>query len=209
PWASADWRTGTCRDSSRRGRSWATTRLPPRRRARPPCRNGASSSPKVGSRLDRTWTTAKAKTNLTLGTLHCGVMSMSPSAKRLGWVGWVGVLVGSLGSSSRLAAQAGNQPNQGNNALPAAQASFRSMPMATSYAPTPLYPYYPGYYYDPYAGYLSGAADVINAQGQFMVSTQQAYLQREQVRQARLDNRRRAFDEYLYERERRPTQEDE
>ena len=32
---------------------------------------------------------------------------------------------------------------------------------------------------------------------------------REQVRQGRIDNRRRSFDEYLYERERRPSQEDE
>src|SRR5947209_16438679 len=78
----------------------------------------------------------------------------------------------------------------------------------SSYASYP-YPYYPGYNYDPYGGYLRGAADVINAQGKFLVNTQQAYLTREQVRQARLDSRRRSFDEYLYERERRPTLEDE
>ncbi len=95
------------------------------------------------------------------------------------------------------------------DAAPAARASFRSMPVGDSYAPPSPYPYYPGYYSDPYGGYLRGAADVVNAQGQFLVNTQQAYLSREQVRQARLDNRRRNFDEYLYERERRPTLEDE
>ena len=84
------------------------------------------------------------------------------------------------------------------------------MPIGDSYAaPASPYPYYPGYYYDPYGGYLRGGADVINAQGRFLVSTQEAYLNREQVRQARIESRRRSFDEYLYERERRPTLEDE
>lgn len=111
-----------------------------------------------------------------------------------------------------LHAQVGNISNQSSNpssdTAPAARASFRSVPMTNSYYPPP-YPYYPGYTYDPYGGYLSGGADVINAQGQFMVSTQQAYLMREQVRQARIESRRKSFDEYLYERERRPTLEDE
>src|SRR5437660_1338467 len=71
---------------------------------------------------------------------------------------------------------------------PAARASFRSMPTAGSYYPSSPYPYYPGSYYDPYGGYLSGAADVINAQGQFLVKTQQAYQMREQARQG-LDDR--------------------
>jgi hypothetical protein len=64
-------------------------------------------------------------------------------------------------------------------------------------------------YYDPYGGYLRGGADVINAQGRFLVNTQQAYLTREQVRSERLANRRKVFDEYLYEREKTPTAEDE
>ncbi len=64
-------------------------------------------------------------------------------------------------------------------------------------------------YYDPYSGYLRGGADVINAQGRFLVNTQQAYLTREQVRSERLANRRKVFDEYLYEREKTPTAEDD
>jgi len=40
-----------------------------------------------------------------------------------------------------------------------------------------------------------------------MVSQQQAFLQREQVRAAKTDNRRRTFDEYLYEKEHTPTAE--
>jgi len=64
-------------------------------------------------------------------------------------------------------------------------------------------------YYDPYSGYLRGGADVINAQGRFMVNQQQAYLTREQVRSERIANRRKVFDEYLYEREKTPTPEEE
>jgi hypothetical protein len=56
---------------------------------------------------------------------------------------------------------------------------------------------------------LSGASDVISSQGQFMVSQQQAYLMKEQVMQARIDTRRKRFDENLYEREVGPTEEDE
>ena len=64
-------------------------------------------------------------------------------------------------------------------------------------------------YADPYGGYLRGAADVINAQGRFLVNTQQSLLLREQVRQAHMETRRRVFDEWLYERANRPTVEDE
>ena len=131
-------------------------------------------------------------------------------AKRLLVIALAGALIGNATARLVHAQQAGNLSNQSSDNAPAARASFRSVPVASSYYPPSPYGYYPGYsYYDPYGGYLSGAADVINAQGQFMVSTQQAYLQREQVRQARLENRRRTFDEYLYERERRPTLEDE
>lgn len=87
------------------------------------------------------------------------------------------------------------------------------------YQPYPVYGYYPGFpgaapqgfgpstYYagDPYAGYLQGAAAVIDSQGQYVVNIQQAYLQKEKVRQAQIENRRKAFDEWLYERAHMPT----
>src|SRR5437773_6804757 len=84
-------------------------------------------------------------------------------------------------------------------------AQFNAVPIATPVYATNPYATYKG----PVGGYLSGASDVINAQGQFMTSTQQAYLQREQVRQAKIDSRRKAFDENLYERAKAPTLEDE
>jgi hypothetical protein len=87
---------------------------------------------------------------------------------------------------------------------PAPKASFRSVPIAT-----PTYPYNPYSYPSLYPNYLSGAADVISSQGQLMVDQQQAFLGREQVRSAKIDNRRKALDEYLYERAVTPTTEDE
>jgi hypothetical protein len=73
--------------------------------------------------------------------------------------------------------------------------------------------YYPGY--GPvqsnglYGGYLSGGADVINAQGNYMIQRQEANLTREQVQQAKIDTRRKTFDNWLYEREMTPTGEEE
>src|SRR5262245_45206150 len=60
-----------------------------------------------------------------------------------------------------------------------------------------------------FGGYLSGAASVINSQGNYMVSAQQSRLIKEQVNREKIDNRRRVFEEWLYEREKTPTLEDE
>jgi hypothetical protein len=70
-------------------------------------------------------------------------------------------------------------------------------------------PYGYGYWEDPAGAYLKGAAQVINSQGQLMVNQMNAFSLKEQVRAARTANLRRALDEYLYERERTPTGEDE
>jgi hypothetical protein len=84
-------------------------------------------------------------------------------------------------------------------------AQFNSVPI-----PTPVYPTNPYVQYNgPVGGYLSGAADVINSQGQFLTSTQQAYAMREQTKQASIVTRRKNFDENLYERANAPTLEDE
>ncbi|HMC63461.1 MAG TPA: hypothetical protein VKI65_00830, partial [Gemmataceae bacterium] len=49
----------------------------------------------------------------------------------------------------------------------------------------------------------------MSAQGQFQLSTQRAALAAEAVSQARLETRRREFDEWLYDRANRPIREDE
>ncbi len=78
----------------------------------------------------------------------------------------------------------------------------------------PVAPVYPGYGYygsypDPYGGYLNGAANVINAQGGYLKDVQQAYLMKEQVSQAKLQTKRAAFDEWMYEKANTPTLEEQ
>jgi hypothetical protein len=67
-------------------------------------------------------------------------------------------------------------------------------------------PYMP--YYDPYASALMGAADIINSQGKFLISNEQSWLMHEQQKQARIETRRKLFDEYKYERENTPSSQD-
>jgi hypothetical protein len=78
----------------------------------------------------------------------------------------------------------------------------------SQYAPTYSSPYW-GYVEDPYGAYLRGSADVIRAQGQFMVNQMQAYRLKEDVRAARIENRKKALDQWLYERENIPTPQEE
>jgi hypothetical protein len=71
--------------------------------------------------------------------------------------------------------------------------------------------YYNPYYRNPYypQGYggnvLSGRADVINAQGNLYIQSEQARLAREQAEQAKIDTKRKAFDEKMYEKAMTPT----
>lgn len=65
--------------------------------------------------------------------------------------------------------------------------------------------YWPSYQQDPTAAFLYGASSVISADGKFRINNQQANLMREQVRSSHIDNNRKAFDEFLYERANRPT----
>jgi hypothetical protein len=68
---------------------------------------------------------------------------------------------------------------------------------------------YGGYgYMDPSYGFLSGSADVINANGNYWKSIQQARLMQTQADQAKIDYRRRLIDEARYERGLLPTTEE-
>jgi len=100
----------------------------------------------------------------------------------------------------------------GGSSLMANPAAYTSSGYANSpgYSPGSIDPsynngYYPSYYQDPTSGFLYGAASVISADGKFRVNNQQANLMREQVKSAHIDNNRKAFDEFLYERANRPT----
>jgi hypothetical protein len=79
------------------------------------------------------------------------------------------------------------------------------------HAQTPVYtnPYAPYQYNGRLGGYMSGAADVINAQSQQMTETQRARLKREEVEQKKIETRRKLFDERRYELENTPTLQEE
>jgi hypothetical protein len=78
--------------------------------------------------------------------------------------------------------------------------------------PATLPVYGPGFYspyYNPYGSFTSGVADIINAQSNTWKDYEQAGIMKEQKRQAQIDTRRKSFDEWLYERDKTPTPEDE
>jgi len=107
--------------------------------------------------------------------------------------------------SGAFAANSGNaafmaNPNGASSLYSSPYSSASSSPYSSSYGSQS---------YDPYNGYLSGAAQVITSQGKLMVNQQQAYRMREQVRQETVETRRKVFEAYLYERERAPTAQDE
>jgi hypothetical protein len=58
-------------------------------------------------------------------------------------------------------------------------------------------------------GYLRGAAQSVEGQAKYLGSLQQASLIKEQVRQAKIDTRRKQFDEFVREQIRTPTFEDQ
>ncbi|MBY0527150.1 MAG: hypothetical protein K2R98_27390 [Gemmataceae bacterium] len=72
----------------------------------------------------------------------------------------------------------------------------------TRFFPVPVYHFNSG-------SYLQGAASVIDAQGRYLKNTQEAFLLREQVRAAQMDNRRRVFEQHQFERANTPTLEEQ
>jgi hypothetical protein len=96
-------------------------------------------------------------------------------------------------------------------------ATMTANPYASMYSGSPGLDFslynnpYSGYgnWWDPYGGFLRGTADVINAQGKFAQDQQKAVLIREQIKSERIANRRKMVDEYLYERDKLPTLQDE
>jgi hypothetical protein len=146
---------------------------------------------------------------------------MEISTRRLGTAAFVGVWVLGIGMT-RCAAQGigggfrvggfGGPPVAGigpSFAYPP-PGSITSVPYVsnpyTGYGSTPYGAYILP---DPYGGYLTGAADVLNANGQYLIQSQQAYQTMEGTRGTMIENKRRVFDEWLYERANTPTLEDD
>jgi hypothetical protein len=88
----------------------------------------------------------------------------------------------------------------------ASQASAQYYPRP-GVRPTP-YPIYPSPYYDPNTARgnaLQGQAAVIQASGNVAVQDQQAWLMKTQVDQAKIDTKKKAFDQMMYEKANTPT----
>jgi hypothetical protein len=86
-------------------------------------------------------------------------------------------------------------------------------PGSNFYTPASALPYNPWGFYniwpDPYGGGLTGAANAIAAQGQYEIDFQHARLLNQEVERSKMDTRRKQWEEWLFEREHRPTLEDE
>jgi hypothetical protein len=100
-------------------------------------------------------------------------------------------------------------PAQGSGP-PVNSARMQSVPMvAPVQAGTVYTPYLGINAYDPFGGYMNGAANVINSQGNFMVSREQANQMKQETKRSKLQTRRAQLDEYNYERKNAPTTEDQ
>jgi hypothetical protein len=99
---------------------------------------------------------------------------------------------------------------------PTQQSGVVARPTAppTSYQPPPVNvnQYAPSYapyagvpYPDPYGGGLTGAANAINAQGEFEKQFQQARLMNQDVERSKIDTKRAKIEEWMWERNNLPT----
>jgi hypothetical protein len=98
-------------------------------------------------------------------------------------------------------------PGAGLN-YPQAVSQANAFRAGTNYGSSLPYSYYPGYGESAYGGFLRGNADVINSSGNYLIQNQQANLVKQQVEQAKIDTRRKNFDEWMYEQANTPTTED-
>ncbi len=90
-------------------------------------------------------------------------------------------------------------------------AQTQTTPAAPAPAPVPFgYGYFPGYYnVNANTGNLYGSAQMVDAQGRLMLSTQQAKMDQEKVKQEKLTTRQKSLDQWQWERDHLPNTEDE
>lgn len=97
------------------------------------------------------------------------------------------------------------------NAILRTDPNLLNQPFLSPLTPSSGYPGYPSSmssYGNPYGNSTIGSSDIMNAQSQMMISNQQSLLTHESVLKSKLEQRRRVFDEWLYERANTPSLED-
>ena len=72
-------------------------------------------------------------------------------------------------------------------------------PRAPGVYPPGYYPGYGGFYPGPVGGALMGQAQVISATGELMIQREQAYQEREKADQMKLETKKKAFEQMMYE----------
>jgi hypothetical protein len=109
----------------------------------------------------------------------------------------LGAAILACGSSVRAQNRSVN-PGTAPQAPPETCSSCGPIAPGGGYIPPP--PYYPPYSNQtPVYGYLSGASDVINSQGNFLVSKRQSEVIHEQAKQSQLDTKRKTIEQWQYE----------
>jgi hypothetical protein len=121
------------------------------------------------------------------------------------------VVLAAFGSEMRLQAQSWQQPQpttQGAAQLtnPSSMAAPVQNPTFYNNVVTPIVGLAP--YHDPFGGYLTGTANLVNASGNFMMANQQAALMREEVTRSQIDTRNRIIQQRMFEASITPNTED-
>jgi len=129
-------------------------------------------------------------------------------AAGLGACLWFATTAPAPGQFRPVPPQSGYQPptqtQMVSNPVAPPTASFSSLP-----SPSPYWPYPPTWpIYSPAGAYLSGASDVINSQGNFLVQKRQSQVIHEQAKQAQIDTQRKAFEQWQWEQSQMPKLQD-
>jgi hypothetical protein len=105
----------------------------------------------------------------------------------------------SYGSGSGSMYSSGTNPYLGSSGTASLVSEGTTAQLSDPYLnPYTTNPY--SYYYSPAGSYLSGAADLVTAQGNYLVQYQRASLLQEEVHRSMLDSRRKVWEEARYER---------
>jgi hypothetical protein len=119
---------------------------------------------------------------------------------------WLGFSPGAFGQFRPTPPSTGYQPSSQtqmiSNPVAAPAQSFNS-----NVNPSWFPPWYPPIY-SPAGAYLSGASDVINSQGNFLINKRQSQVINEQAKQAQLDTQRKAYEQWQWEQSQQPTLQD-
>lgn len=116
----------------------------------------------------------------------------------------VGMTMTRPASQQTMLSRAAQRAAQNTNAAMSTMPNNVMFPWRNGYPGSSSYPYSSS----PYSSGMNGAADVMTAQSQMTIANQQAEMTQRTVLRTKLENHRRLFDAWLYERANTPSMED-